>query len=55
VLYKKRKKESSNAIRAKLKKEMTKPRMAESARMAELNIDAARLLERRSTTTRPPS
>ena len=37
------KKESDNAIRASIKKEMAKPRMAKSARKAELNLDAERV------------
>jgi hypothetical protein len=36
------KRESNNATRASIKKEMAKPRMAKSARIAELNLDAAR-------------
>ena len=37
------KKESDNATRASIKKEMAKPRMAKSAREAELNLDAERV------------
>jgi hypothetical protein len=37
------KKESDNAIRASIRKEMAKPRMAKSVRIAELKFDAARL------------
>jgi len=37
------KKESDNATRASIKKEMAKPRMAKSARRAELNLDAERV------------
>jgi hypothetical protein len=37
------KKESDNATRASIKKEMAKPRMAKSARKAELNLDAERV------------
>jgi hypothetical protein len=47
---KKRKKEAGNATRASVKKEMAKPRMARSARIAELNLDAARISEQPSTT-----
>ena len=36
------KKESDNATRASIKKEMAKPRMAESVRIAELNLNAER-------------
>lgn len=38
---KKGKKEPGNATRASVKKEMAKPRMAKSARIAELNLDTA--------------
>jgi hypothetical protein len=37
------KKESDNATRASIKKEMAKPRMAKSARNAELKLDAERV------------
>jgi hypothetical protein len=37
------KKESDNATRASIKKEMAKPRMAKSVRTAELNLDAERV------------
>ena len=37
------KKESDNATRASIKKEMAKPRMTKSARKAELNLDAERV------------
>src|SRR5712671_5483717 len=37
------KKESDNATRASIKKEMAKPRMAKSARNAESNLDAERV------------
>jgi hypothetical protein len=43
-------KESDNAIRASVKKEMAKPRMARSARITELNLDTARISEQPSTT-----
>lgn len=47
---KKLKKKSANATRASVKKEMAKPRMARSARIAELNLDTARIREEPSTT-----
>lgn len=50
MLHKKRKKETGNAARASLKKEMAKPRMARSARIAELNLDTSRIPEQPSTT-----
>ena len=50
MLHKKTKKEPSNATRARVKKEMAKPRMARSARVAELNLDTARIPEQPSTT-----
>jgi hypothetical protein len=37
------KKESDNATRASIKKEMAKPRMPKSVRIAELNLDAERI------------
>jgi hypothetical protein len=37
------KRESDNATRASIKKEMAKPRMAKSVRKAELNLDAERV------------
>src|ERR1700675_4783131 len=40
----------SNETRASVKKEMAKPRMARSARIAELNLDTARIPEQPSTT-----
>jgi hypothetical protein len=40
----------SNETRASVKKEMAKPRMARSARIAELNLDTARVREQPSTT-----
>ena len=48
--YKKAKKEPGNATRASVSKEMAKPRMARSARIAELNLDAARIPEQPSAT-----
>jgi hypothetical protein len=44
------KKESSNATRAGVKKEMAKPRMAKSARIAELKLDTARIPEQPNAT-----
>ena len=41
----------SNATHASVKKEMAKPRMARSARIAELNLDTTRIPEQPSTTT----
>jgi hypothetical protein len=43
-------KKPGNATRASVKKEMAKPRMAKSARVAELNLDTARISEQPSTT-----
>ena len=43
------KKESDNATRASIKKEMAKPRMAKSVRIAELNLDAERTNQARTT------
>jgi hypothetical protein len=42
-------KESDNATRASIKKEMAKPRMAKSVRVAELNLDAGRTRQARTT------
>jgi len=44
------KKESDNATRASIKKEMAKPRMAKSVRIAELNLDAERIPGKARTT-----
>ena len=44
------KKEQSDSIRARVKNEMARPRMARSARIAERNLDMARVSERPSTT-----
>src|SRR3982074_2821532 len=49
MLHKKAKKEH-DAIRASVKKEMAEPRMARSARIAEMNLDSARIPEQPSTT-----
>jgi hypothetical protein len=48
--HKKSKKGPRNSTRADVKKEMEKPRMARSARIAELNLDTTRNRERPSTT-----
>ena len=50
MLRKKGKKKAGTATRARVKKEMEKPRMARSARIAELNLDTARIREQPSTT-----
>jgi hypothetical protein len=50
MLHKNGKKESGKTIRASVKKEMAKPRMARSARIAELNMDASRKAEPPRTT-----
>ena len=50
MLHKKSKKEPRNATYAIVKKEMTKPRMARSARITELNLDTERAREQPSTT-----
>jgi hypothetical protein len=47
--HKKDKKEPRTATRADVKKEMAIPRMARSARIAELNLDTARNIEQPST------
>jgi hypothetical protein len=48
--HKKGKKEPRNATHADVTKEMAKPRMTRSARIAELNLDTARNIEQPSTT-----
>ena len=50
MVHNKSEKESRNSTRASVKKEMAKPRMARSARIAELNLDTARVREQPSTT-----
>src|ERR1700693_6153968 len=50
MLHKKGKNESGNLTCASVKKEMAKPRMARSARIAELKLDTARILEHPNTT-----
>jgi hypothetical protein len=42
--------DSGSAIRAKVRKEMAKPRMARSAKIAELNLDSTRIPEQPSVT-----
>jgi hypothetical protein len=44
------KRESNNATRASIKKEMAKPRMTKSVRIAELNLDAERIRGQARTT-----
>jgi hypothetical protein len=48
--HKKKKSESARATHASVTKEMAKPRMARSARIAELNLDPARIAEQPSVT-----
>jgi hypothetical protein len=48
--HKKGKKEPKTTTRADVQKEMAKPRMARSARLAELNLDTTRNIEQPSTT-----
>src|ERR1700681_3246138 len=48
--HKKTKKKPGNATRANVMKEMAKPRMARSARIAALNLDTTRIREQPSTT-----
>jgi hypothetical protein len=48
--HKKAKKAPGNATRNSVKKEMAKPRMARSARIAQLNLDTSRIPEPPSTT-----
>jgi len=50
MLRKKIQKEQGKAAYAGVKKEMAKPRMARSARIAELNLDTVRVSEQPSTT-----
>ena len=52
MLHKKRKREPDNATHAYVNKEMAKPRMAKSVRIAELNLDTARIPDQPSTTMR---
>src|ERR1700686_1318391 len=48
--HKKIKEEPDNTTRVSVEKEMAKPRIARSARMAELNLDTARIADQASTT-----
>jgi hypothetical protein len=50
MLHRKGKKESGDATRASVKKEMANPRMAKSAKIADLNLDAGRIPEQPSAT-----
>ncbi len=50
MLRKKIQKKHDNTAYAGVKKEMAKPRMAKSARIAELNLDSVRISEQPSTT-----
>jgi hypothetical protein len=52
MFHKKRKKEPDNATHASVKKEMAKPRMAKSVRIAELNLDTARIADQPSAIMR---
>jgi hypothetical protein len=47
--HKKSKTQSDDATRASVTKEMAKPRMARSAKIAELNLDTSRIPEQPST------
>jgi hypothetical protein len=47
--YKKHRKEPDAATHASVKKELAKPRMAKSARIAELNLNITRIPEQPST------
>jgi hypothetical protein len=50
MLHKKTKKKIGNASLASVNRETAKPRMARSARIVELNLDASRISEHPSTT-----
>ena len=50
MMHKKSKQTSDTATHASVTKEMAKPRMARSARIAELNMDTSRKAEKPSTT-----
>ncbi len=50
MLHKKTKKEPSNTTRVGVTKEMAKPRMSRSARIAALNLDTSRIPEQPSAT-----
>jgi hypothetical protein len=49
MLHKKNRKEPDIATHASVKKELARPRMAKSARIAELNLDITRIPEQPST------
>lgn len=49
MTHKKHRRESDAATYASVKKELAKPRMAKSARIAELNLDITRIPEQPST------
>src|SRR5580704_3849084 len=49
MVHKKSKKAPDDTTRASVTKEMAKPRMARSARIAELNLDTTRIAEQPST------
>ena len=48
MVHKKSKKNTDNALRASVMKEMAKPRMARSAKIAELRLDTTRIREQPS-------
>ena len=50
MAHKKPKKESGSVTRVSVLREMAKPRMARSARIAELNLDTTRIIEQPSAT-----
>lgn len=50
MVHTKGKKGPANATLASISKEMAKPRMARSAKIAELNFDTARISEQQSVT-----
>jgi hypothetical protein len=50
MLHKKTRKKIGSATRTSVTREMAKPRMARSARIAELNLDASRISEQPSVT-----
>jgi hypothetical protein len=52
MLRRKGKNELGNATRASVKKEMAKPRMAKSARIAEQNLVTGRTSQRRAVVAR---
>jgi len=50
MMHKKTRKKTGNASLASVNREMAKPRMARSAKIAELNLDTARIPEQPSVT-----